>query len=181
MVIIRLTMSRTDPSRRAALDASTAAVLDEVAAFVSERRRAATASWCHRDLSMTHLHVAHLLAIEGAVPMSRLAELLDVALPSATGIVSRMEERSLVRRRHTPHDRRVVLVELTDEGRAVLDEGDVMRRDLLARLIAELSDEGRANVLRAIRDLRDALERVRDHPDATSSTPTSPPASNVSP
>ena len=61
-------------------------------------------------MSMTHMHVMWLLQHHGDLSMSRLAELLDVSLSNATGIVDRMEERGLVERVRVPDDRRVVLV-----------------------------------------------------------------------
>ena len=51
--------------------------------------------------------------------MGRLAELLDVSVASATGIVSRMEKRGLVVRRHDEDDRRVVVVERSDAAEQI--------------------------------------------------------------
>ena len=45
--------------------------------------------------------------------MSRLAEMLDVSLSNATGLIDRMEERGFVERIRVPEDRRVVLVRIT--------------------------------------------------------------------
>ena len=56
--------------------------------------------------------------------MSRLAELLDVSLSNATGIVDRMEERGLVERVRVPDDRRVVLVRIGPQRAS-----DALRRD----------------------------------------------------
>ena len=50
------------------------------------------------------------------MPMSRLAEMLDVSLSNATGLIDRMEERGFVERIRVPDDRRVVLVQ-RDRGR----------------------------------------------------------------
>ena len=61
-------------------------------------------------ISMTHFHVLTLLRHHDAMPMGRLAEILDASMSSATGIIDRMEERGLVERTRVPDDRRVVLV-----------------------------------------------------------------------
>ena len=83
---------------------------------------------------MTHLHVMWRLEESGELPMSRLAEFLDVSLSNATGLIDRMEERGLVERSRVSDDRRVVLVRLT-AGRAqdVLDEIQIMKDDLHER------------------------------------------------
>ena len=57
-------------------------------------------SWLKGSLSLIHLHVLTVIEADGPLPMSRLAESLDVSVASATGIVGRMEERGLVERRH---------------------------------------------------------------------------------
>ncbi len=50
------------------------------------------------------------------MPMSKLADALDVSVASLTGIIDRMEARGLVERRREPGDRRVVLVHRTAGG-----------------------------------------------------------------
>lgn len=54
--------------------------------------------------------------------MNELARLLSLDKSSATGLVDRAERRGLVERRPSSSDRRVVLVRLTDEGRALVAE-----------------------------------------------------------
>ena len=88
-------------------------LLDELLPLLAQQRHA-WAARCHaQGLSMSHFQVLSALELEGPVPMSRLADLLGVALPNATGIVGRMEERGLVERAHDETDRRVVLARLT--------------------------------------------------------------------
>ena len=47
---------------------------------------------------------------------------LGLGRTAMTAVVDRLERRGWVRRRPHPHDRRVALLELTDEGRRVADE-----------------------------------------------------------
>jgi MarR family transcriptional regulator, lower aerobic nicotinate degradation pathway regulator len=54
--------------------------------------------------------------------MNELATLLGLDKSSATGLVDRAERRGLVRRVASNADRRVVLVDLTDAGRALVAE-----------------------------------------------------------
>jgi len=135
-------------------------ILGELSPWIARRQRAVARNWCQRSVSMTHLHVLLLLQTEGTLSMSRLADLLDVSLPNATGIVGRMEERGLVQRAHDDHDRRIVQVQLSAAGQAVLDETDLMRREQLARILEELTPDQQRSCLRAVRDLRAAAERL---------------------
>src|SRR5215210_4769548 len=70
--------------------------------------KAAFATRCHeRSISMAHVFLMSMIDKHGPVPMTRVAELLGSGLPTATGLVSRMEERGLIRRDHDTRDRRV--------------------------------------------------------------------------
>jgi DNA-binding MarR family transcriptional regulator len=123
--------------------------------------KAAFARRCHeRQISMAHLFVMTMIEASGPLPMTRVAELIGSGLPTATGLVSRMEERGLVRREHDTRDRRVVLVSLTDEGGAELQTLNLVRRQRMAAAISNLTEGERAQLLSSIRSLRGAFERV---------------------
>jgi DNA-binding MarR family transcriptional regulator len=135
-------------------------IVAEIGPFIARRQRFMARAWCRQEVSMVHLHVLLLLDTDGPVSMGRLAENIDVSLPSATGIVTRMEERGLVRRLHGEDDRRLVMVQLSDAGRAALDEADTFRRQHITRALQSLSRPQLTNLLRAVRDLREAFDRV---------------------
>jgi DNA-binding MarR family transcriptional regulator len=131
--------------------------------------RAAFAGHCHgRSISMAHLHLMTLLEAHGPQPMGQVAERLGSGLPTATGLVSRMEERGLVERTHDSDDRRVVLVQLTELGRSELSELQATRRRRMAAALARLSEEERVQLLTSIRTLRAAFtsldEQGASHP-----------------
>ena len=94
----------------------TDALLAELTSIISGERAAVAHRCRERDISMPHLYVMTILNAQGPIPMSRLAELLGSSLPTVTGLVTRMEERRLVRRTHDATDRRVVLVRLSAQG-----------------------------------------------------------------
>jgi DNA-binding MarR family transcriptional regulator len=110
-------------------------------------------------LSLVSLQVLMQLSHEGPTPMSVIAEALDVSGASTTGIIDRMEERGLVERTRDEGDRRVVNVALTDAGRQVMLGLATERRERLATLLEELSDDDLAGLLRGSRALRLARER----------------------
>ena len=82
-------------------------------------------------ISMTHFHVLTLLRHHDAMPMGRLAEILDASMSSATGIIDRMEERGLVERVRVPDDRRVVLVRPTQAGLDLVDEAELVKSAIM--------------------------------------------------
>ena len=125
--------------------------------------RAAFAARCHgRGISMAHVFLMSMIDKHGALPMTRVAEFLGSGLPTATGLVSRMEERGLVRRDHDTRDRRVVLVSLTDAGAGEVRELHEARQRRMSAAIAQLSASEQAGLLASIRSLRSALERINE-------------------
>jgi len=137
-----------DPARSVAAKELVARIMAEFHHFIGEFRCAGTERLVKAGVSMTNLHVLGLLARHGEMPMSRLADLLDVSLSNATGLVDRMEERGLVERIRVADDRRIVLVRLTESGTSTLEEVELIRHDLLERLLGRL-DESQLNRLEA--------------------------------
>jgi DNA-binding MarR family transcriptional regulator len=133
-----------------------AELVDEMTAWSPRERMLAFRSWLKGSLSLIHLHVLTVLESDGALPMSRLAETLDVSVASATGIVSRMEERGLVARRHGEADRRVVLVQLTGSGIAIFRDMTEHRRQHLATVFERLTDDELTALLTGLRAMRAA-------------------------
>ena len=79
-------------------------------------QRAHLPSSCAIDLPPIQCHVLHLLEPSRPLPMSRLADALSCDASNVTGLVDRMESRGLVRRRPSPEDRRVKVLQLTATG-----------------------------------------------------------------
>jgi len=116
---------------------------------------------------MTHLHILWVIEHHGELPMSRLAELLDVSLSNATGLVDRMAERGLVERVRVPDDRRVVIVRASAEGVRIRDEIEALKQDRMRSILGRLRPDQLARVLVALGDLRGAVvdEIGADHLD----------------
>src|SRR5215216_6277379 len=114
-------VAATDPSQLVQ------SVVDELHAMIGSLRCAGTGRMVKAGISMTHLHILWVLEHHGDLPMSRLAELLDVSLSNATGLVDRMEERGLIERVPVPDDRRVVRVRVAPGGLRAMDEIEAVK------------------------------------------------------
>jgi DNA-binding MarR family transcriptional regulator len=136
---------------------SVEAILTEVWGWVADLRCASMGHLVQSQVSMTQLHVLWLLQHHGAMSMGRLAELLDVSMPNATGIIDRMEERGLVERVRVPTDRRLVLVRPATAGLQALSETAATKREHMRAVLGHLSAAERPIVLSALRSLRRAL------------------------
>jgi len=145
------------PTTDEASEATVEGILTEVSGWVGELRCHSMGRLVQSNVSMGQLHVLWLLQHHGAMPMSRLAELVGVSLSNATGIIDRMEEHGLVERVRVPSDRRIVLVQPAAAGLRALSETETHRRDRLRAVLGHLSATERPIVLAALRSLRRAL------------------------
>ena len=172
MDTVRRTEVRDDEAsgRRATVDD----LLDELTAWSPRDRAGTFRKWRHGALSLIQLNVVSVLEADGPLPMSRLADEVDVSVASATGIVDRMERRGLVERRHDTDDRRVVAVHLTQGGRGIFRDIAARRRAHLATLLGELTDDERTGLLRGIRGIRVARQRLRDAQGSAGEPPDDP-------
>lgn len=135
-------------------------ILDQLEPLIARQRRAVAREGCLRAVSSTQLQVLYLLSCEAPVTMGRLAEKLDVSLPSLTGIVERMVEHDLVERGRDDDDRRVVTVAPTAAGRAAVEEIDLVRRRALAQLLSRLDPAQQEQALHIFAALRRAAESL---------------------
>ena len=135
-------------------------ILDQLEPLIARQRKAVAVQGCFRHISSTQLHVLFLLVSRGSMPMSRLAEVLDVSLPNATGIIERMVEHGLVDRERSDDDRRIVAVCATDAGRHTVEEIDMIRRGQLAAVITRLNPQQQERALRTFTELREAAEAL---------------------
>jgi len=107
--------------------------------------------------------VGVLSALRFAGPSQQLspAQLFKGLMISSAGITSRLdrlEKRGLVRRERHPSDRRGVLVELTDEGRRVLDEAVRANTEAERELIAGLEPAEARELSTLLRKMLTGLE-----------------------
>jgi DNA-binding MarR family transcriptional regulator len=73
--------------------------------------------------------------------ITELAKFEGLAQPTMTSLVKQLEQQGLVRRDRQADDGRVVLVHLTDNGSAALEDYRARARELLGRYLAEIPDE----------------------------------------
>jgi len=72
--------------------------------------------WLTLDVTMSQFKVLLLLQKEGELRVSEIATALGVSQAVVTGVTDRLVHRGLVERVGDPHDRRVVICRLTEEG-----------------------------------------------------------------
>ncbi len=117
-----------------------------------------------RELSMPRVRLLAAVtdAQPGRVRMGDLSTALGVTARNITTIVDGLEREGLLARRPDPTDRRAILLELTDKGRAHVEQVHALHCELAERMFAPLRAEERrtlhALLTRLARQLSQATE-----------------------
>jgi DNA-binding MarR family transcriptional regulator len=99
----------------------------------------------------------HLEESPEGIPMNELAERILYSKSGFTRVVDRMEEAGLVRRVRPEHDRRTILVVLTDKGVETMEDARRHHRDGIEQHFAKHLTDTEVKVLTR------ALEKVSTH------------------
>ena len=114
------------------------------------------------------LEVLAHLAAAGPLTVGEQAVHLGLRRNSVSELLARLEAKGLVARIRDERDQRRVLVWLTEPGRQVVSRlGQVLAPDLLAGVMATLTPEERATVVRGFELLAAARSRVAGSPTGT--------------
>ncbi len=112
------------------------------------------------DLSLTQVKMLHQLeAPDSDVPLTELAELLSLSLPAVSRAIEALQQRGYVARREDDRDRRVKRVRITPAGRRVLERLTRIRLKMLERFTSTLSEDERADLVRALAPLVEKTRR----------------------
>ncbi|WP_125615256.1 MarR family winged helix-turn-helix transcriptional regulator [Specibacter cremeus] len=101
------------------------------------------------ELSTAQVSTLNMVSTEPQ-RVSVIARNAGIRVPSATEQVIKLEAAGLVRRIADDSDARVVLVELTDAGRAAVDRSNAVRNRRMADALRTLDEAERATITAAL-------------------------------
>ena len=124
-----------------------------LAKLITVVRRGDPGAGSRPDLTMAQVSILLTLIDSGPIRMTELAARERVRTPTTTVAIRRLEKLSLVKRSRDPSDMRAVLVEVTPEGLVQYEDALQARRAHLAELLSRLTEEERADLVRALKPL----------------------------
>jgi MarR family transcriptional regulator, 2-MHQ and catechol-resistance regulon repressor len=110
------------------------------------------------ELCASDFGVLETLLHKGPLPVNTLGRKLLLTTGSITTAVDRLAKRGLVERKDEPSDRRVRLVDLTPEGRQLIEPAFARHEDDLETVVSVLSREERATLVALLRKLGKGAE-----------------------
>lgn len=105
------------------------------------------------NITVPQFTALQTLINNGDMTISELSQKMDLACSTITDLIDRMEKTSLVRRRKDEQDKRVVRVEVLQEGHDILARVLEKRIEFLSEKLKGVTEEDK-------RTLRTALENL---------------------
>lgn len=102
-------------------------------------------------VTLPQLRALVLVSSRASLNMNALAQLMDIHPANATRACDRLVTAGLLERRESPDDRRNLLLEVTDDGRALIDTLVDHRRRAIGEVLEQLSESRRRSVAAAMR------------------------------
>lgn len=115
--------------------------LDEMLPLFIRRLHQELADSMNNGVTANQFMVMKMLNDRGQMTVSDMAEGLSVSLSAVTSLVDRLHRAGMVERRRSEDDRRVVWLELTEEGRKLVATCQAGRLRVMQRYLGQLEDK----------------------------------------
>jgi DNA-binding MarR family transcriptional regulator len=109
-------------------------------------------------LSWQEIRALRAVGRQDRCVMSGLADAICLSLSSATGLIDRLVSKKLVKRDRSSEDRRVVEVELTEQGRALHEEAMAGPVEFARGLLKGLTSDEQESLLALFRKISERIK-----------------------
>jgi DNA-binding MarR family transcriptional regulator len=107
-------------------------------------------------LSILEVHAIEALGRRPPLKMRKLAEIMEISTPSVTAVVDKLEKKGFARRRTTPKDRRVFLIELTKKGLELFEKHTDQHKNMADRVLTCIPEDKVPIFLETLRNIVNA-------------------------
>lgn len=114
----------------------------------------------HEDISYGQYKVISVIHNHGPISVGNLGRLVGSAQSTTSEMVARLTKAGLVTKVRGPYDGRVVMVELTDQGRQLMRRRRKRVREAYQGLFARLVNEEQDSFVGSLRQLNEILQRA---------------------
>jgi DNA-binding MarR family transcriptional regulator len=121
-------------------------------------RQGESDAWMELSLTIAQLKSLFFISNEGGTNFTKLAQALRVTPSNVTGIVDRLVGQGLVSRRENPENRRMLVLQSTERGEALLASLRERKVEQLSELLSSLSEEQLSTLAQGLRFLAKAAE-----------------------
>lgn len=141
-------------------------LINEVLAISPEitkiRRKIRDMTFKDEPVSMAHAYLLKHIKAAGTCTTSDLSKKMFVSKPNVTVLVDKLIELNMVRRTPDKNDRRVIFIELTDEGNAYGDKLQENMKSVLQEMFGGLEEEDILRVKEILKNIKILLNKTEE-------------------
>lgn len=127
----------------------------------------------YADISVAAFQVLAIIEGEGKpLPPSVVAERMVTTTGTMTSVIDTLVRRGLVQRLPHPDDRRMLLIDITDAGRDVVDLVLPVTHRITKDIFQVLTEDERQRLLELLGRVQERLTLMREEPAPTDPAPT---------
>jgi MarR family transcriptional regulator, organic hydroperoxide resistance regulator len=115
-------------------------------------------------LSMPQFSILMQLNHKGNCAVGDISEHFDITNAAASQLVDKLVQSRLIQREEDPNDRRAKLLNLTDKGKELIQQGIEERYRWVDQLVAKLTPEERTKVAEALQIMTQAAKELEAEP-----------------
>lgn len=116
------------------------------------------------DISVNDMHVMEAIGEDVAKNMSSVAKSLSVTVGTLTIAVNNLVKKGYVHRVRSEADRRVVLISLTDKGRAANEHHKKFHEGMIQAVVKDLNEEQQEILVKSLLNLRAFFDSYQKKP-----------------
>ncbi|HVI40676.1 MAG TPA: MarR family transcriptional regulator, partial [Anaerovoracaceae bacterium] len=113
------------------------------------------------NLSITEVHTLVAIGSGKAKTMTQVAASLKISVSTLTTAINKLVDKKYVNRFRVSEDRRIVKIELTEEGIKAVREHENFHWKMIDDVVAELNEEEQVILLQSLDNLQDFFKRQR--------------------
>ncbi|MDD4565761.1 MAG: MarR family transcriptional regulator, partial [Eubacteriales bacterium] len=113
------------------------------------------------NLSITEVHTLAAIGPGKVKTMTQVAASLKISVSTLTTAINKLVEKKYVNRYRVPEDRRIVKIELTEEGVEAVKEHEDFHWRMINDVVAELDEKEQAILLQSLDTIHDFFRRQR--------------------
>lgn len=113
------------------------------------------------NLSITEVHTLAAIGTGKAKTMTQVATSLKISVSTLTTAINKLVDKKYVSRFRVPEDRRIVKIELTEEGIEAVQEHESFHSKMIDDVVSELNEAEQGILLQSLDNLHDFFKRQR--------------------
>ncbi|HYE66986.1 MAG TPA: nitronate monooxygenase [Anaerovoracaceae bacterium] len=113
------------------------------------------------NLSITEVHTLAAIGAGKAKTMTQVATSLKISVSTLTTAINKLVDKKYVNRFRVPEDRRIVKIELTEEGIEAVREHESFHSKMIDDVVTELNEAEQGILLQSLDNLHDFFKRQR--------------------